>query len=107
MCACVHTCCNRQGQERCEFCSLPQKHAEPEATGNTTPNNNKVPLLPPTAFPRWALGLRDPTGHVPPPRGGSGSQARAPQVREGRGWGSLSHSLTPGTSPEPPALREG
>lgn len=76
MCACVHACCNRQGQEHCKFSSLPQRHAEPNALGNTTPNNNKASVL---STCRNAL-----TGISPAPSASSWSTRTA--GRDGKGW---------------------
>lgn len=69
MCVCVHACCNRQGREHCDSCSAPQRHAEPDAMGNTTPNNNKASVLSPRR--------NAPDGISPAPGASSRSARRA------------------------------
>lgn len=93
MCVCVHMCCNRQGQEHCEFCSLPQKHAEPDAKGNTTPNNNKVSVL--------SIHRNAPAGISPTPSAFSQSTGMA--GRDGKRW---EHPTPPkrGTAEPGPSL---
>lgn len=66
----------RQGRERGEFCSRPREHAEPDAMGNATPNNNKASGL--------SAHRNAPAGISPAPS--ASSQPAGTAGRDGKGW---------------------